>query len=127
MDSQNQFILFFISVAIGFLGGVLYEIFGVIRSLFKCPKGKNKALEIALDIGFFLTFAFLTIVGAYAFCFPSFRVYMFIGYALGGGLYLKTLHIMVAFLKKICYNKITQVVKKVKKARKNSLKEVDIE
>ncbi len=126
MDSKNQFVLFCISVAIGFLGGVLYEIFGIIRSLFKCGKGKNRAFEIALDIGFFIAFAVLTISSAYAFRFPSFRVYMFIGYALGGGLYLKTLHIMVAFLKKICYNKITQVVKKVKKARKNSLKEVDI-
>ena len=104
----------------------MYEIFGVIRSIFRCPQGKNKAVEIVLDIGCFLALSFLTIVVSYAFRFPPFRVYMFIGYAIGGGLYFKTLHRMVAFLKKVCYNKITQAVKKVKKARKNSLKEVDI-
>jgi hypothetical protein len=51
---------------------------------------------------------------------------MWIGYAVGGIIYLKTLHRMVAFFKKVCYNRLNLLVKKAKNARKNSQKEVDI-
>ena len=59
--------------------------------------------------------------------FPAFRVYIGIGYALGGIIYLQILHKTLAIFKKVCYNMSTKIVQKVKKARKNSSKEVNIE
>lgn len=50
---------------------------------------------------------------------------MWIGYALGGIIYAKTLRKIVAFLENMCYNKIIKVIKKAKKKEKNLPKEVD--
>ena len=126
MDTKHQFTAFCLCVGVGIAGGVLYEIVALFRGIAGCNKGKNKVLGIVLDVLFCLGFATLGIAASYTFHFPSFRVYMLLGYALGGGLYLKTLHRIVAFFKKVCYNKITQVVKKVKKQEKTLQKEVDI-
>lgn len=118
MDSKNQFVIFCLCLAVGFVGGLLYELFGFIRLLFKCNSGKNKVIGITLDISFFLSFAVICVLISYLFGFPDFRVYMTVGYALGGVIYLKTLHRMVAFLGKVCYNMLTKVIKKAKNSRK---------
>ena len=126
MDSKHQFTIFCLCVAVGVIGGVLYEIFSLFRDLFNCSKGKNKCVGIVIDSLFGVCFAGLSITAAFWWRFPVFRVYMWIGYALGGIIYLKTLHRMVAFFKKVCYNMFNRLVKRAKKARKNSQKEVDI-
>ncbi len=118
MDSKNQFVIFCLCLAVGFVGGLLYEFFGFIRLLFKCNTGKNKFIGITLDISFFLSFAFICVLVAYLFRFPEFRVYMSVGYGVGGVIYLKTLHRMVAFFGKVCYNMLTKVIKKTKNSRK---------
>jgi hypothetical protein len=48
---------------------------------------------------------------------------MWIGYAFGGIIYLKSLHIILAFLQNVCYNRITKIVKKAKKREKTLKKE----
>ncbi len=120
MDSQNQFTVFCLCIIVGFVGSVTYEIFFAFRCLCGCRREKYKLLGAIFDILFFLTFAFLCIAAAYFLRFPSFRVYMWLGFGLGGGLYSKTLRRMVAFLEKVCYNMLRKVATKLKK-RKNSL------
>jgi hypothetical protein len=48
---------------------------------------------------------------------------MWIGYAVGGILYLKTLHKIIAFLKNMCYNIGTIMVKRAKEKKKLLSKE----
>ena len=120
MDSKGQLGVFCLCVAIGFVGGILYEFFILFRMIFRCDMGKNKGVGIALDIAFFVAFGVLCIYGAYRFCFPSLRFYMWIGYALGYIIYLKTLRRILAFLQKVCYNKAIKVAKKVKAKKKLS-------
>ena len=125
MDTSNQFAVFGICVGVGFLGGVLFEAFAFLRLLLSCPRGKNKLLGGVLDVACFLLFAGACVFVAYLFHFPSFRVYMWIGYALGGILYLKTLHQIVAFFESVCYNGITKLAKKAKKREKTLFKRKD--
>jgi hypothetical protein len=40
------------------------------------------------------------------------------GFAVGGIIYLKTLHKIIAFFENVCYNKLTQLVKKARKQEK---------
>lgn len=127
MDTQNQFAIFGICLCIGFVGGVLYEIFAPLRLAFGCAHGKNKIVGYTLDVVFWICFAVFTVFAAYLFHFPAFRVYMWIGYVLGGILYLKTLRRIVAFLENMCYNKITKLVKKAKSQRKKSSEKVERE
>lgn len=127
MGAQNQFRFFCLSVLIGFLGAAIYELFSIFRWICGCQKGKNKIIGIGLDILFFACFAIWCIFASFMLHFPAFRVYIGIGYALGGIIYLKILHKTLAIFKKVCYNMSTKMVEKVKKARKNSSKEVNIE
>ena len=123
MNGQNQFFIFCNCVAIGFIGGLLYEIFSVFRAIFGCRKGKNKILGGCIDCLFCTMFAFFCVFVSYLLHFPEIRVYMYIGYVIGGIIYLKSLHIILAFLQNVCYNKITKVVKKAKKREKTLKKE----
>lgn len=120
MDSKGQFGVFCICIAVGFVGGLLCEIFVLFRALLRCGRGKNKILGILLDVTYFLCFAVLCIYAAYRFRFPSLRLYMWVGYAVGGIIYLKTLRRIVAFFEKVCYNKVDKMAKKVKTKKKLS-------
>lgn len=120
MDSKGQLSVFCICIAVGFVGGLLYEIFVLLRAVFRCGKGKNKIVGIILDVTFFIGFAGLYIFFANRFRFPDLRFYMWIGCGLGWIIYLKTLRRIVAFLQKVCYNKIVKLVKKVKTKKKLS-------
>ena len=118
MDSKNQFFVFCISVVAGFLGGLLYEPFACLRLLLQCEKGKRKAVSVALDICFLLLYAGFYIATAYLFHFPSFRVYMWIGYAGGGIIYSKILRRILDFCQKVCYNGSTKLLSRAKSRKK---------
>ncbi len=118
MDTQNQFAVFALCMGVGFVGGALYEIVSLVKKLLGATRGKNKFLCGILDVLFFVFFACVCVVAAFAFRFPDFRVYMWIGYGLGGILYFKTLHEIVAFFEKTCYNSITKLIKKAKNREK---------
>ena len=109
-------------MAVGFVGGVLYEVFSLVRLVFRCGRGKRKTLGIVLDVSFGLSFSLWCIVAAHALRFPDVRVYMYAGYALGLIIYLKSLHRILAFLESLCYNKVSKKARR----RKNSQKEVEI-
>ena len=106
MDSKNQLAYFGLCVAVGFVGGVVYEIFALVRLCLGGAKGKNKILGGALDIIYCVVFAVLTVFSRFCFRFPDFRVYFWLGYAVGGILYLKTLHKIIAFFEKLCYTNV---------------------
>lgn len=118
----NQFSIFVVCVAVGFVMGLPYECFAFFRRLF-CRKGKYIWISILSDVLFFGVFGIIAVITAYVFQFPSFRVYMWIGYAVGGLIYLKTLHRILAFLQIVCYNKVTKLIKKAKKREKTLKKE----
>ena len=125
MDTSNQFAVFGLCVGVGFIGGILYEAFAFLRFLLGCPRGKNKFLEAVLDVAFCIAFACVCVVAAYVLRFPDFRAYTWLGYALGGILYLKTLHQIVAFFENLCYNSIRKFIKKAKRREKTLSKRED--
>ena len=121
MDTNHQYVYFLLSVGIGIVGGMIYEIFAFFRFVL-CSNRKRRTIGAVVDVLFFCAFALFAIWAAHALRFPSFREYMWIGYLLGGIIYLKTLHRIVAFWEKVCYNVLAKLVKKAKKAKKLSEK-----
>ena len=120
MDAKNQFAYFFLSIAVGFCGGLIYEIFAVLRFVFGCEHKKRKTVGIILDLIFGTAFASFAIYTAFLLKFPSFREYMCIGYILGGIIYAKTLRRILAFYEKVCYNILARMVKRQKSKEKLS-------
>lgn len=118
MDAKGQLGVFCLSVAVGFVGGILYEFFALTERALRRVRGGERAARVTCDILFFLSFAALCIFLSYAGVLPSFRWYLWLGYALGGILYLKTLRRMVAFLEKLCYNGCKKIGQKAKKQEK---------
>lgn len=123
MDTQNQLAVFSLAVAVGFVGGIVYEPFAFLRLLFGCHRGKNAKIGMGFDVLFWLAFALLSIFSSFALRFPSFRAYIWLGYAVGGIIYLKTLRRIVAFFENLCYNKVAKLVKKAKNQRELHKKE----
>ena len=120
MDTQNQLAVFSLAVAVGFVGGIVYEPFAFLRLLFGCHRGKNAKIGMGFDVLFWLAFALLSIFSSFALRFPSFRAYIWLGYVVGGIIYLKTLRRIVAFFQKVCYNKTIKVAKRRKTKKKLS-------
>ncbi len=121
MDSAGQLSRFFVCVSVGIVGGFLYEL----CSLLALPKAEKlrKPLRFVADVAFFALFAAVCIAVANVLCFPDFREYYYLGYAVGMILYLKTFHKAVAFFKKICYNSIKKLVNCVKNGKSFRKKE----
>ena len=118
MDTAHQLQTFLLCIGVGFACGVLYEAFAFIRVCLGVRENKKKILGCILDVSFFLTCSAAVILATYLFAFPNFRVYMWVGYVVGGIIYLKTLHKIIAFLKKVCYNKLILGIKKAKEKKK---------
>ena len=120
MDSKNQFTVFCLCIIVGFLGGILYEIFAFFRWICGCERGKNKIIGGILDVGFFICFAVFCVISTFLLSFSGFRVYFWLGFALGGTLYSKTLRRILAFLENVCYNVFRRIVNKAKSKKKLS-------
>lgn len=120
MDAKGQLLYFCLCLGIGFVCGFVYEVFALCRALLGCQKGKHRLIEIFLDIVFFLVFAGICIYAGYVGKFPAFRVYMWLGYALGITIYLKILHRILAFWENVWYNKLTKAIEKARKKKKLS-------
>ena len=103
---------------IGFLGGILYEIFALVRLILGCERGKNKLLGILLDLIFFVLFAVICIFASFFLRFSGLRTYMWLGFGVGGAIYAKTLRRILAFLQKLCYNIARKIIRKTKKQEK---------
>ncbi|MBQ7948143.1 MAG: spore cortex biosynthesis protein YabQ [Clostridia bacterium] len=123
MDTKNQFAFFLLSIGIGFVGGLLYELFAFFRTLFGCDRGKRRALGVGLDITFCVCFAAMCIYLSFYLHFPDFRGYMCLGWVFGGIIYSKTLRRILAFSEKVCYNVLVRMVTKAKSKEKTLKKE----
>lgn len=118
MDTSGQFVYFLLSVAVGLVGGLLYEVVFIIRFLFSCDKGKRKWISIGLDIGFCLCFSLWCIYTSFCLHFPDIRGYICLGWGLGFIIYFKILHRILAFFEKVCYNVLVRMVNKAKSKKK---------
>lgn len=120
MDAADQIFVFLVCVLAGVASGLVYELFFLFRKLSR----DNRAVTVALDIAFFFVFAAICVFIAVLFSFPDFRVYMFLGNIFGLILYLKSIHRIVAFLLKVCYNSAKKVLKRRKSTKNTKKKEV---
>lgn len=109
MDSQGQLVKFLTCVALGLVGGVIYEIASLLA--LPWPRKTRALLRGVADVVFFLLFAILCVWVLTMLNFSAFREYYYLGFAVGLILYIKTFHKALAFLKKMCYNIITKLVK----------------
>ena len=123
MDTKNQFIFFLLSVGIGLVGGLLYELFAVVRFLGRCNRGKRKILGFLVDIAFCLAFAIWAIFAMAYLRFPDLQGYMCIGWLLGWALSSRILHKILALCGKVCYNVLVKIVAKAKSKEKTLPKE----
>ena len=118
MDSKNQLFYFCICIVVGFFVGLVYEPFAFLRQVVGYNRKKRRLLGVILDVLFPVIVALTCIFVQFILRFPSFRVYMWIGYALGYIIYLKILRRILAFLQKLCYNLLAKVLRKAKNKEK---------
>lgn len=109
MDSVNQFPVFLLCALAGIAIGVVHDVLAPVR------RHAPFAAGVFCDAVLFLALAAADIALSVRFCFPSFRLYMALGNAIGLILYLKSVHRIVDFFEKLCYNSFI----KAKKRRKN--------
>lgn len=108
MDATAQFPAFLICIAAGAVIGLLYDAFFPLRR-FKIAGGIADAAFCILAATFYV---FLATVCA----FPDFRIFTYIGLALGIVIYSKSMRRVVAFFQKTCYNRFRKVKKHIFRA-----------
>ena len=123
MDTQGQIGYFLVYVVIGFFVGFIYEPFAFFRLFFKTDK--YKTVGVVLDILFWISACILVSLAVFYLQIPSFRLYMWIGFIVGGIIYCKTLRRILAFLENLCYNNYNSILKKIKKRRKATRNKVE--
>ena len=106
-----QVYIFIICLFCGVVSGVVYDILYIARcSLCGVDKSaytvKDRVFLIICDLFYCLAFATGFIFVSVLFDFENLRAYMLIGCALGAFIYLKSFHIIVAFLVRKVYNVI---------------------
>ena len=123
-----QVFIFLTCVLLGVGSGVLYDILFIARA-FVCGVNKSvytvkdKIFTCICDIIYFLAFAVAFVFISVCFEFYSVRLYMLAGCALGAIIYMKSLHLIIAFLIKKVYNGINRsenTARKKKWAKKNA-------
>lgn len=120
-----QIFIFIICMFCGILSGIVYDVLYVARC-FVCGTDKSaytvkdKIFLIVADVLYCLVFAVGFVFVSVMFDFSSLRVYMLLGCLAGAFVYLKSFHIIVAFLINKAYNKFTKFKEKhVEKRKKN--------
>ncbi len=98
---MTRFYIFLVCVMLGVSGGILYDAFSPIRSVFR-----RQWVRIACDFLFCVVFGAYYLFCSVALGFPSLRFYNLLGCILGIVLYLKSFHKIVAFFAKKVYNRI---------------------
>lgn len=121
-----QIYIFLLCLACGVASGFAYDFLYLIRrAAAGAPAVKTKKREIIVtavcDVIYALVLSALFVACSVAFSFPDVRLYMFAAVFSGALLYIKSLHIMVAFLVNKLYNRIAESVK-CKKARRRRAK-----
>lgn len=108
-----QVFIFLTCTLCGVCSGIVYEILYIARA-FVCGIDKSvytvkdKIFTCICDLIYFLAFAAGFIFISVTFEFYQIRLYMLLSSILGAIIYLKSLHIIIAFLIKKVYNKINK-------------------
>ena len=110
--SSGQFYIFLACLSFGAASGIFLSISSAIKFFVK-----NKIIKIILDAVFLAPIGFLFSLYSLKLNFPSLRGYMLIAIFIGILVYLKSFHIIVAFLKKVCYNKVVKRRKNTKERK----------
>ncbi len=115
-DSMQLFI-FLTCMLVGVSSGAVYDLLYAAR-IFVCGTDaerytlKDRIMTIACDIIYFVVFAAMFVFTSVLFEFYELRLYMLVGCALGAIIYLKSLHIIIAFALKKVYNIIAKRIKR---------------
>ena len=113
MNGADQFYIFLVCAVYGVFSGVIYDVIYCAVLPFK-----KRWVKIAGDLLFSAVFIVLYIFLSLLFSFPAFRLYMFLGCAVGFYLYLKSFHKIVAFFALKVYNRIQTKISNTKKDKK---------
>ncbi len=109
-----QIFIFLTCALCGVCSGIVYDVLYVARA-FVCGTDKarftvkDKIFTCICDLIYFAVFAAMFVFTSVTFEFYSIRLYMLIGCALGAIIYLKSIHLIIAFLIKKVYNSIAKV------------------
>lgn len=115
--------IFLTCACCGVVSGLVYDILYIARCTVcgvesRAYTTKDKVFLIVCDILYCLIFAAAFVFVSVMFDFGGLRLYMFLGCALGFVLYLKSIHVFVAFFVKKVYNSIV-LKSSMKKGNKN--------
>lgn len=109
-----QIFIFLTCALCGICSGVVYDILYIARA-FVCGIDKSKftvkdiIFTCLCDVIYFAVFAAMFVFISVTFEFYSIRLYMLAGSALGAIIYLKSIHLIIAFCIKKVYNNIAKV------------------
>ena len=97
--SEGQLVIFIFCVALGFLIGIIWSIFSILREVFQL-----RIFRLFLDVLFFVVSILFYVLYANLLNFPSFRFYMPIGVFIGLFFYCESFHYILAKCIKRLYN-----------------------
>jgi len=109
-ETLKQGVIFLSMLYFGLVGGVFYEI----KSLCFSPLEKSTVLTIILDSVFFVILALLFFVAVQFTNYGEIRFFLLLSFFLGFFLERITIGSMLAKFFKVLYNKVVNVVKKLK-------------
>ena len=114
-----QAFILLICILCGAVSGILYDVLYVARVIVcgvdkRSYTVKDKIFTFFCDLIYFVVFALTFIYICVCFDFFEFRLYMFIGLVLGVLIYLKSLHLGIAFLIKKVYNRLDKSIRRKK-------------
>ncbi len=101
--------IFLTYITLGIYSGILYDILYIVRvvvcGIYRGQLSfKDKIFTAVCDFVYFIFLAIAFIFLCVLFCIDTLRLYMFVALVLGVALYLKSVHIIVAFFVKRVYN-----------------------
>ena len=109
-----QIFIFLTCALCGVCSGVVYDVLFIARAfVYGVDKAKftikDKIFTYICDLIYFAVFAAMFVFTSVTFEFYSIRLYMLAGCAFGALIYLKSIHIFIAFLIKKVYNNLAKV------------------
>lgn len=125
-----QVFIFLTCALCGVLSGVVYDVLYIAR-VFVCGTNrakytvKDKIFICLCDIIYFLALSAAFVFISLCFEFYAIRLYMIVGCALGSLIYLKSIHLIIAYFVNMLYNKVAKAKKSERKrlwAKKNATK-----
>ncbi len=109
-----QVFIFLMCALCGVSSGIVYDVLYIAR-VFVCGTDKagytvkDKIFTCLCDLIYFGALSAMFIFVSVCFEFNTIRLYMLIGCALGALIYLKSLHLIIAFFIKKAYNSLVKV------------------